>query len=581
MPFTPDQFANSATSTVAGGSGGLGTPLNPSDTTLHLPTGDGALFPAVAPFTLQLGTSELAKCTLRSGDTLTLSRAQEGTTAGTWPLGTTAQQVLTAGNLADIMTAFQHAAIGVYNVRDYGATGDGVTDDAAAIQAALNAANTAGGGVVYVPAGTYLVGTTLTLYSQIHLRGNGPHLTTIKAKSGLNNDVIQGNGFLTLTGTNSGTGGINEWSVENLTIDGNKAGNTSGYGLRVYAWNYLLEHVQITSCANDGLYSEWGTNSNVTPTGDSLESRLYDVKSHDNLGHGITWAGPHDSMFDTVVTYQNGTSNDGHAGIYVINNTTMLGGRLQIVNSHSWGVGQSWALKAEGSVSCSNNQWEGAQRAQVLLTGSDATHTAADSILDGDDIYAALPNDTVPVGLEIGAAGVPVSGTVLRGVKFTNCNSGSLKFTNDGGLSTIDCFAYQTSGSYITGSIAASTYVSVAGFGIAGGVPRTQLASHVLTKGSTPTLGALKAGINTQSISGNDTCGALTIQTTASPPGAGATVASISFATAYASTPVIFTSSAGTSSFGWANTSASGFDIVPRTALAATTTYFIGFLVFG
>lgn len=41
------------------------------------------------------------------------------------------------------------------NVRDFGAVGDGVADDTAAIQAALDAAEAAGGGIVWVPGGTY------------------------------------------------------------------------------------------------------------------------------------------------------------------------------------------------------------------------------------------------------------------------------------------------------------------------------------------------------------------------------------------------------------------------------------------
>jgi hypothetical protein len=45
----------------------------------------------------------------------------------------------------------------VYNARDYGAVGDGVTDDTAAIQAAMVAADAVGGGTVYLPAGTYRV----------------------------------------------------------------------------------------------------------------------------------------------------------------------------------------------------------------------------------------------------------------------------------------------------------------------------------------------------------------------------------------------------------------------------------------
>ena len=49
-----------------------------------------------------------------------------------------------------------------YNVLDYGATGNGTTDDTAAIQAAMNAVVSAGGGALYFPEGTYKV-TTLSL----------------------------------------------------------------------------------------------------------------------------------------------------------------------------------------------------------------------------------------------------------------------------------------------------------------------------------------------------------------------------------------------------------------------------------
>jgi hypothetical protein len=55
----------------------------------------------------------------------------------------------------------------------FGAVGDGVTDDSAAIQAALDAANAAGGGQVYIPAGDFLCSTLpLRIYDNTRLTLN-------------------------------------------------------------------------------------------------------------------------------------------------------------------------------------------------------------------------------------------------------------------------------------------------------------------------------------------------------------------------------------------------------------------------
>lgn len=60
------------------------------------------------------------------------------------------------------------AASGVYNVRDYGAKGDGSWLDTPAINAAIEAAARDGGGQVLLPAGTYLCGS-IRLKSNIDL----------------------------------------------------------------------------------------------------------------------------------------------------------------------------------------------------------------------------------------------------------------------------------------------------------------------------------------------------------------------------------------------------------------------------
>lgn len=56
----------------------------------------------------------------------------------------------------------------MYNIRDYGAAGDGVSLDSAAIQKAVDACAENGGGTVFIPAGRYLCGT-IHMRSHIHV----------------------------------------------------------------------------------------------------------------------------------------------------------------------------------------------------------------------------------------------------------------------------------------------------------------------------------------------------------------------------------------------------------------------------
>lgn len=75
------------------------------------------------------------------------------------------------------------------NVRAYGATGDGSSDDRAAIQAAIDAAGP--GGATILPAGRYVSGGTLYLPDKATLHGAGPRSTTLVLKAGANCTLLQ------------------------------------------------------------------------------------------------------------------------------------------------------------------------------------------------------------------------------------------------------------------------------------------------------------------------------------------------------------------------------------------------------
>ena len=93
-------------------------------------------------------------------DTVTITGAAGG--GGSHPTDHSDRQVTATGTGAAARTLAARASDWV-NVRDYGAAGDGTTNDRAAFVAALAAVPT--NGTLYVPAGTYLIGagTTLTI----------------------------------------------------------------------------------------------------------------------------------------------------------------------------------------------------------------------------------------------------------------------------------------------------------------------------------------------------------------------------------------------------------------------------------
>lgn len=94
-------FANDASSTLA-------APISSTATSVTLASGTGALFPnpsAGQQFALTFNDAatglltEIVYCSAISGDTLTIARAQEGTTAQAWLAGDLAANLLTAGTM--------------------------------------------------------------------------------------------------------------------------------------------------------------------------------------------------------------------------------------------------------------------------------------------------------------------------------------------------------------------------------------------------------------------------------------------------------------------------------------------------
>ncbi|WP_165618087.1 right-handed parallel beta-helix repeat-containing protein [Mycolicibacterium porcinum] len=175
----------------------------------------------------------------------------------------------------------------VIDVKSHGATGDGTTDDYAAVMAAIREAANAGGGTVFFPAGVYAlsdsIGDDIDGFAQICLLGAGERAARLRMTA--NAAPISGRWV--------------ECRIENLKIDANDQGapgfdvdldksyirhcwvlGWTGYGMRLNAntvgllnWiddNFIEQATGYGIYTTYRFYDSWIVNNNIGSTGPNL-----------------------------------------------------------------------------------------------------------------------------------------------------------------------------------------------------------------------------------------------------------------------------------------------------------------------
>lgn len=132
------------------------------------------------------------------------------------------------------------------NVKAFGAKGDGVTDDAAAIQRALDALPN--GGTVYFPSGRYRTGADITVNSYVTLIGDANTSIIERLPTDSANYAV-----FAVTGAN----GI---VFRDLSIKGERNAHTGatgewGMGISLLSvFDCMIDHCNISGCWGDGVY---------------------------------------------------------------------------------------------------------------------------------------------------------------------------------------------------------------------------------------------------------------------------------------------------------------------------------------
>ncbi|MFM7009103.1 MAG: glycosyl hydrolase family 28-related protein [Betaproteobacteria bacterium] len=219
----------------------------------------------------------------------------------------------------------------MYNVKDHGAKGDGSTNDGPALRALIDTIEVAGGGTMFFPPGTYMVGGTgtasqggLALPNGVHILGSGRGATTIKAidpSSVAMTGVVRSKSatttfgmrveHITISGPDTSSQDVpviylassdENVVIRDVNVTGGKNGvGNGGYGIRIESGckHVLLDNVASYSNARDGIYINGATDVIVD-----------NCAVYSNTRHGILMdGGANANKIRGCQVYSNGTNN--------------------------------------------------------------------------------------------------------------------------------------------------------------------------------------------------------------------------------------------------------------------------------
>ena len=345
------------------------------------------------------------------------------------------------------------------NVKQYGAKGDGATDDTAAIQAAINKCAAARQKLVF-PTGVYLVSSSLVIPSFAYISGT-PNFdaasagTVIKAATGFTGDII----------TDLSTNFQYSIIIENITIDGNNGASGSGIHFGVNTsygcfWT-IIRNVTVTHVGGHGIWLYGGTTitlENVVveyPGEDAIminggfNHRLRDITTEwiPINSVGIHATGTHSLTVDDFYVEHAVTS-----GVYLDGSTTDTTIKGTWISSAYYGI----------TVDASNNT------TLINCQGSNAlniTSNATSVVVINPDFSSIL--NSSPSSAIIKGSGIQVSGTPL----VVGSTSGALQLgpSNTNIASDGTALYLNTTGNVYFGQ-ADSAHVSNAGMGTFSGI---------------------------------------------------------------------------------------------------------------
>ena len=226
-----------------------------------------------------------------------------------------------------------NAKLQYFNVKEYKAVGDGVTDDGVALTAALDAA-AVNGGTVFVPDGTYAYAT-----SPNFARAG---VNILASRNTIFKHTGSGGNAFAVDGGSTGPGLLG-LKFENITVQGNA---NSTYGFHVQSVHHsIFNHIRVTGCGTAypainvqwGVLNQWDSPRVSVNEGAFISKPLYGIlftrrgsgADHsaanvvtNGIFEGLTTTGGAGILIDyaTKIEFIGGTSESNYDGVVITGN---------------------------------------------------------------------------------------------------------------------------------------------------------------------------------------------------------------------------------------------------------------------
>lgn len=273
----------------------------------------------------------------------------------------------------------------IFNPRDYGAVPNDGKDDTKAIQAALDAAKAAGGGIVKLDAGTFtLTGTgtasdgALRIYSNTEISGAGMGQTILKLQDGWASKITG----LIRTPVNEVTTDV---IIRDLTLDGNRANTTADVdgimtgvlpGKDAHDDRILIERVEI---------------HDVSRIAFNPHEQTHNLTIRDSVAHHNSWDG---FIADYVVNgvYENNVAyaNDRHGFNVVTHSHDVV-----LRNNVSYDNAENGIVVQRGAGSQTIPGWKDMLNKDILVEGNKVYNNGTNGILFKQAENSQVLNNTI------------------------------------------------------------------------------------------------------------------------------------------------------------------------------------------